>query len=123
MAEITPPPIRVKIHHAPASLSDGGEMDFTLKMGPFPIHWAAQIENVSVAGFTDRQVKGPFAEWVHRHSFERVDEQTTEVIDQIQLRLKRHLLWGAVGVGFVLGLPVLFAYRGWKTRQLLEKGE
>jgi ligand-binding SRPBCC domain-containing protein len=77
---------------------------------------------VSESGFTDRQLRGPFAEWVHRHSFAQVDEHTTDVIDQVSLRLKPHLVWGAIGLGFRLGMPVLFAYRAWKTRRLLEKG-
>lgn len=122
MGAITPPPIRVKILHAPERLSSGDGMDFILSFGPLPIHWQARIEEVSESGFTDRQLKGPFAEWVHRHDFRRVDDQTTEVSDKISLRVKAHLLWGPVGVGFVLGLPILFTYRARKTRQLLEKG-
>jgi ligand-binding SRPBCC domain-containing protein len=122
MGEITPPPIRVVLHRAPALLTSGSKMEFTLWFGPLPIRWVARIEEVSEDGFTDRQLNGPFSEWVHRHTFMKVDDQTTEVIDQIHLQLKTHLLWGAVGLGFVLGLPVLFAYRGWKTRRLLERG-
>ena len=122
MGEITPPPIRVEFHRLPADFSDGGELEFTLWFGPIPIRWTASIEGASASGFTDRLVTGPFSQWVHRHIFVQVDDQTTEVIDQIGLRLKPHLLWGPVGLAFALGLPVLFAYRGWKTRRLLEKG-
>ena len=122
MGAITPPPMRVEVQHAPDTLASGGEMAFTLWFGPLPIHWIAWIENVSDVGFSDRQVSGPFTEWVHRHSFAQVDDQTTEVIDEISIQLKPNLFWGLVGLGFVFGLPVLFAYRGWKTRRLLEKG-
>jgi ligand-binding SRPBCC domain-containing protein len=122
LALITPPPIRVELHRIPEPFTGGGEMDFTLWFGPLPIHWDACIEDISADGFTDRQLSGPFSEWVHRHSFIRVDDETTEVDDRISLRLKPHLLWGAVGLGFMLGLPFLFAFRGWKTRRLLEKG-
>jgi ligand-binding SRPBCC domain-containing protein len=123
MAAITPPSIRVKIHRTPPDLRNGGEMEFALWIGPLPIRWTASIEKVSESGFTDRLKSGPFADWVHRHSFLPLDDRTTEVIDQISLRLKTHLVWGPVGLGFWLGLPLLFAFRGWKTRQLLEKGE
>jgi ligand-binding SRPBCC domain-containing protein len=122
MAAITPPPINVKIYRAPASLRNGSKMEFTLRSGPLLIYWTAQIEQVSESGFTDRQESGPFAEWVHRHSFLPLDGHTTEVTDHISLRLKTHPVWGLVGLGFWLGLPLLFAFRGWKTRQLLEKG-
>lgn len=120
MGAITPPPIRVEFQRLPADFS--GELEFTLWFGPLPIRWMACIEDVSDTGFTDRQVKGPFSEWVHRHSFVPVDDHTTEVVDRISLKLKPHLLWGPVGLAFTLGLPFLFAYRGWKTRRLLEAG-
>jgi ligand-binding SRPBCC domain-containing protein len=122
LALITPPPIRVELHRIPEPFAGGGVMDFTLWFGPLPIRWEASLEEISQAGFTDRQINGPFAEWVHRHSFIRIDDKTTEVDDRISLRLKPNLLWGAVGLGFMLGLPFLFAFRGWKTRRLLEKG-
>ncbi len=119
MAAITPPPIVVRIHAAPAVLGAGDGMDFTLWIGPLPLRWVAQIEDVSAAGFTDRQQRGPFAEWVHRHQFHAVDEETTEVVDEISLRLRRHPLWWLVGLGMRAGLPLLFAYRAWKTMKLL----
>ena len=120
MAAITPPPIIVRMHQSPAILEEGDEMDFTLWLGPLPLHWLARIENVSPNGFTDRQLRGPFAEWVHRHTFVSVDEQTTAVMDEITLRLRSHPLWWLVGIGMRTGLPVLFAYRGWKTRRMLQ---
>jgi ligand-binding SRPBCC domain-containing protein len=122
LALITPPPIRVELHRIPEPFTSGGLMDFTLRFGPLPIRWQASLEEISENGFTDRQISGPFDEWVHRHSFIRVDDETTVVDDRISLRLKPNLLWGAVGLGFMLGLPFLFAFRGWKTRRLLEKG-
>ena len=115
MAAITPPPIIVQVRHAPSVLAECDEMDFTMWLGPLPIHWLARIEMVSETGFTDRQVSGPFAEWVHRHIFQAVDEYTTDVTDDITFRLKVHPLWGPVGFGMWLGLPVLFAFRAWKS--------
>src|SRR5512147_2907196 len=76
---ITPPPIAVTVHRAPVRLADGDEMDFTLWLGPLPVHWIAQIEDAGPAGFTDRQVRGPFAKWIHCHRFVVVDESVTEV--------------------------------------------
>jgi len=119
MAAITPPPISVQVQHAPPVLADGDEMVFTLWLGPLPVHWLARIQAVSAAGFTDRQVRGPFAAWVHRHTFQAVDENTTDVIDEITCRLRLHPLWWPVGLGMWLGLPLLFAFRAWKTRRLL----
>ena len=119
MAAITPPPMIVKVHQAPVVLAEGAEMNFTLWLGPFPVHWLARIENVTPNGFTDRQMRGPFAEWVHRHIFSTVDAHTTAVTDEINLRLSSQPLWWLVGLGMRAGLPVLFAYRAWKTRKIL----
>lgn len=119
MAAITPPPVVAQVHRAPARLLEGDEMDFTLWLGPLPIRWLARIEDVSPAGFTDRQVQGPFRNWVHRHTFEPVNQSTTAVIDEIEFSLKKHPWWGLVGLGMWLTLPLLFAYRSRKTRRLL----
>ncbi len=120
MAAITPPPIIVRVHRAPAVLAEGDEMEFTMWLGPLPLRWLARIEAVSPGGFTDRQLQGPFAEWVHRHKFMVVDDHTTEVQDEINLRLRPHPVWWLIGLGMWLGLPLLFAYREWKTKRMLE---
>ncbi len=119
MPAITPPLILVRVQRAPAVLAEGDEMAFTMWLGPLPIRWLARIEAVSDTGFTDRQLSGPFAQWVHRHTFIAVDEHTTDVMDEIIFQFRPHLLWGPVGLGMWLGLPVLFAYRAWKTRRVL----
>ncbi len=120
MAAITPPPVVVRVHQAPNRLDEGDEMEFTLWLGPLPIRWLARIEDVGPTGFVDRQLRGPFGHWVHRHSFVPVDETTTAVVDEISFRLQPHPFWGLVGLGMWLNLPLLFAYRAWRTRQLLE---
>lgn len=95
-------------------------MKFTLWAGPLPIHWHARMENISANGFDDRQVHGPFSEWVHRHRYEAVNEQTTEVVDDITLRLSSKPLWWVIGLGMRISLPILFAFRAWKTQRLLQ---
>ena len=109
----------VQIQAGPEMLSSGDELLFTLWLGPFPIRWHAAIEAVSDEGFADRQISGPFAHWVHRHTFLASGEGLTTVRDEIEYAFKRDLVWGVVGRLFVLGLPVLFAYRAWKTKRLL----
>lgn len=120
MGAITPPPIRARIHSAPETLQEGDRMDFTLWLGPVPVRWVAQIEQVTLHGFVDRQLEGPFATWVHRHTFVAIDEETTAVIDEVDATFHPNWLWKLVGLGMWLGLPILFAYRGWKTRRILE---
>lgn len=119
MAAITPPPIIVQVHRAPQELHEGDEMDFTLWLGPIPIRWLARIEQVSSSGFLDRQIKGPFKRWEHTHKFIPKADETTLVIDQVAFEVSSNPILFLIGAGMAAGLPVLFAYRAWKTRALL----
>lgn len=121
MAAITPPPIVVRVHSAPQRLMDGDQMDFTMWLGPFPIRWVAQIEALPQNGFLDRQCTGPFAKWEHRHRFERIDDRTTAVLDEVTAELHDQWFWKSVGFGMWINLPILFAYRGWKTKKILAR--
>lgn len=122
MPAITPPPMVVRVHAAPERMGSGDTMDFTLWAGPLPVRWVARIEDASPAGFVDRQMRGPFAAWAHRHSFVRVDDRTTDVVDEVEAELKRHPFWWLAGALMWAGMPVLFGYRGWRTKRLLEAG-
>ncbi|MCB0108870.1 MAG: hypothetical protein KDE53_23275 [Caldilineaceae bacterium] len=121
MAAITPPPIIVRLHKAPAQLADGDQMAFTMWLGPLPIRWLAQIETIPGPGFIDRQLEGPFAKWEHRHTFERINATTTAVIDEVTAELSEAWFWKTVGLGMWISMPILFAFRSWKTKRLLEK--
>jgi ligand-binding SRPBCC domain-containing protein len=121
MGAITPPPIIVRVHAAPAILHEGDQMDFTMWLGPLPVRWMAQIEQVTPVSFVDRQISGPFASWEHLHTFQPVDEHTTLVIDQVTATFHKQWFWKVVGMSMWVGLPILFAYRAWKTRALLTR--
>ena len=120
MAAITPPIIPIRIKGTPPQLAAGSEMAFTMWLGPLPVKWRAYISQLSSKGFTDHQIEGPFGYWIHEHIFVDVDGQHTDVIDEVQAGLKWHAFWAPVGLAMWLGLPLLFAYRGWKTRRMLE---
>ena len=101
MPAITPPPMIVRVHAAPERMTSGDQMDFTLWAGPIPVRWLARIEDASAEGFTDRQIRGPFAAWAHRHTYVRVDDRTTDVVDEVEAKLKRHPFWGLAGAADV----------------------
>jgi ligand-binding SRPBCC domain-containing protein len=116
---LTPPPLFVQFHQV-QPLNEGSLTDFTLWIGPMPIRWLAVHSEVHpLHGFTDRQVRGPFKQWVHRHTFLPVGEDATEVIDEIQAELSQNPLLNLVGRFMWLNLPLLFAYRGWRMRRAL----
>ena len=68
LKKLSPPPMFVKIHDF-GELQDGMIADFTLWLGPIPLHWRALHSNVSESGFTDTQIEGPLATWAHTHTF------------------------------------------------------
>lgn len=119
MGTITPPPIIAQIHKAPTILKDGDKMEFTLWMGPFPIRWLAEIEQLSPTSFIDRQLKGPFAKWEHTHTFASLPNGQVEIRDEIMAEYRPELFWKMVGMGMWLNMPILFAFRAWKTKRVL----
>jgi ligand-binding SRPBCC domain-containing protein len=121
MAAITPPPILVQIHRAPARLGEGDEMEFTLWFGPLPLRWLVRIEQVTPISFVDRQVRGPFAHWVHHHTYVPLNPTTTRVVDRVEAQSSNNWFWKLIGQGMWLGMPLLFAYRAWRTRHLLKQ--
>ena len=119
MAEITPPPLIVQMESAPSVLSEGSLIAFRLWLGPLPVAWRARIEQVTPISFVDRQVSGPFARWEHLHTFLPLDGHTTQVVDRVEADLSPHWFWHVFGLAMWLGLPVLFAYRAWRTPRLV----
>jgi ligand-binding SRPBCC domain-containing protein len=112
---LTPPPMVVQFNQV-EPLGEGSIADFTMWMGPAPVRWTAVHSEVTEQnGFVDTQQKGPFRFWRHRHQFRAIDEQTTEVIDTVEAgygNLVSRFMWA--------NLPILFAYRAWRTKNSLE---
>lgn len=114
---LTPPPIWVQFHLV-EPLTEGSVADFTIWFGPLPVRWTAVHSQVTPHGFTDTQKRGPFTKWVHRHTFRELGNGRTEIIDEIEAEpgnLISRFMW--------LTLPILFAYRGWRTRRALRLKE
>lgn len=116
LRDLSPPPMIVQFNDV-APLAEGSIADFTMWLGPLPVHWVAEHTQVDpLHGFVDTQKQGPFRAWRHQHQFRALDEQTTEVIDSIEAEygnLVSRFMWA--------NLPILFAYRAWRTRRALEK--
>lgn len=118
---LTPFPLSVQVHRQ-EPMGEESIVDFTLWLGPFPVRWVAQHKDIDpVHGFTDVQVRGPFAYWEHKHTFNSVDERTSTVEDDIQALMGKTPIKWIVCLLMWVGLPLLFAYRSWATRNLVEK--
>ncbi len=91
---LNPPWRPVKVVRAPESIAVGAEVEIRLPLLPSGIlpglalpwkltHTVFDPPN----SFCDQQLSGPFKFWHHRHSFNRVSENTTEMVDTVEYRL------------------------------------
>ncbi len=68
---ITPPELGFSIDSAsPVSMKRGALIDYTIRLYRLPMHWRTEITKWNPpASFEDTQLRGPYAKWVHTHSF------------------------------------------------------
>lgn len=121
LRRLTPFPIIVQFQHVEA-VREGSTARFILWFGPVPVHWHARHYDVQMSqGFTDDLAAGPFRSWVHQHSFLSRPSGGTRVQDEIHAELGRGLFHGLVSRFMWLTLPILFAFRAWRTRRDVDR--
>lgn len=119
-AKLTPPPIFIRMRENKLKSLTEGTVDFTMWLGPIPLHWVARHEpGPTPNSFMDRQLVGPMAFWEHQHIFRAVPEGV-ELTDHVTLEHKP----GLPGIFTRLmfdGLPlqIFFFYRHLRTRVAL----
>ncbi len=117
---LTPPPLIVQVQRF-GEMQEGMVAEFTLWLGPIPIRWRAVHRDVGREGFTDVQQAGPAASWEHTHRFTALGESLTEIHEHIEYTHKPG--WAGLASRLLFpkpGLRLLFAYRKWTTRRMLE---
>jgi ligand-binding SRPBCC domain-containing protein len=83
-------------------------------------NWHSRIMMLKPYEYVDEMLSGRFKFWKHVHSFSEIDDNTTEVIDEIDFELHYGLL-GTVFEGYVCSqLEKIFAYRKQATIKALE---
>jgi ligand-binding SRPBCC domain-containing protein len=84
---ITPRWLRFRILEAPERLGRGARLRYRLRLFGVPIGWRTEItEWLPPRTFTDTQVAGPYALWVHAHRFASVPGGT-EIHDHVRYRI------------------------------------
>ncbi len=78
---LTPPPVDMR---------EGAQIRYRLRLFGWPVTWLTGIEEWQPEqAFTDVQLEGPYARWVHRHRFTPRDGGTL-VEDRVEYALPVH---------------------------------
>jgi ligand-binding SRPBCC domain-containing protein len=72
LERITPPWLRFEVlTPEPIAMRTGTVVQYRLRLHGLPLRWTARIEDWQEGrAFVDRQIRGPYRLWHHRHEFE-----------------------------------------------------
>lgn len=78
LEQITPPWLSFEVlTDEPLEMRLGTLIDYRLRVHRVPLRWTSRIEEWDPGrGFVDRQVRGPYGLWHHRHTFAPAGEGT-----------------------------------------------
>ena len=95
LARITPPELRFNILSAVIGrpIHDGMRIDYLVSpLLSIPLRWTTLIEDVHKPyRFTDIQIRGPYRQWIHVHTF-RIQDNGILMTDEVSYRLPLGLI-------------------------------
>jgi ligand-binding SRPBCC domain-containing protein len=89
LERITPPELNFKITTTqPIDIRKGTLIDYQLKLRGLPIKWQTIISEWNPPHvFVDEALKSPYKQWIHRHTFTRIETNKTLIEDEVRYRL------------------------------------
>ena len=121
---ITPPWEQVAIVGEVPPIEPGKRVTLRTKIGPVPVTWIAEYTDEFEPGrlFTDRQISGPFAAWLHHHWFLEDGAGGTVLRDEVDYEAPLGMFGRWLGGGLILRkLEKMFTYRHQVTKRVLEE--
>jgi ligand-binding SRPBCC domain-containing protein len=89
LEHITPAELRFHITTpGKIEMAAGTLIDYDLTLRGFRVRWRTEISVWDPPfEFVDRQLKGPYSEWVHRHKFTELEPGSTLIEDEVKYRI------------------------------------
>lgn len=89
LERITPPALGFNIiTPQPIEISEGTLIDYRLSLRGFRVSWRTEISVWEPPfRFVDRQLHGPYKQWIHTHTFTELGASETRVEDEVKYRL------------------------------------
>ena len=123
LERITPPFLRFEVlTPEPIPMAAGTLIEYRLRVRGLPLRWISRIEEWEHGrGFVDRQLRGPYRLWHHRHEFIPCGDGTL-VRDRVRYALPLGRLGSLAHGAFVRrDLERIFDYRRAAVRRLVDE--
>lgn len=121
LERITPPWLRFEVlTPEPIPMAVGTLIDYRLRLHGIPLRWTSRIENWDAErSFVDRQIRGPYRLWHHRHEFAE-QRGGTIVRDRVHYAIPFGVIGRLAGARFVArDLRRVFDFRRRAVAELL----
>lgn len=123
LERITPPQLNFHIvTPQPIEMRPGTLIDYRLRLRGFPITWRTEISMWEPPHrFVDRQLSGPYKQWIHTHTFTELGPSETLIEDEVRYRLPFEPLGDAAHFIVRRELEKIFDFRQKEVGRLMQK--
>lgn len=123
LERITPPELNFHIvTPQPIDVRKGALIDYRLRVRGLPVTWRTEISVWEPPfRFVDQQLKGPYKQWIHTHTFTEMDPKRTLIEDEVRYRLPMEPLGDIAHFMVRRELEYIFDYRQKAVAEMLQK--
>ena len=121
LERITPPELKFHIvTPQPIAIQKGALIDYELRMRGIPVSWRTEISLWKPPfKFVDQQLRGPYRQWIHTHTFTDLGSGQTLIEDEVRYRLPLEPLGDIAHFLVRRELEYIFDYRQNAVNQIL----